>query len=136
MWPKLDSEFLKPFPKQGGDSVLPSDCKTEDEAWKQCLDTILSIRELEADWDGQGTEAPTPEVVDSALILAVMLRERKVRPPTSTTQGVCGDVCIEWQWWDLTTLSLEVTEPYGADLFLLATGKPGQKWTLRQLVTA
>lgn len=135
MWPKLDADFLKPFPKQGGDSALPSDCKSEDEAWKQCLDTIMAIRELEADWDGQGTEAPTPEVVDSALILAVMLRERKVRPPSWTVQGVRGDICLEWQWWDQTTLDLDISEPYEATLTLLPTGSQGRQWMIREAVT-
>ncbi len=135
MWPKLDQVFLKPFPKLGGDSVLPSDCKTEDEAWKKCIDSIMAIRELEADWDGQGTEAPTPEVVDSALILAIMLRERKVRPPSWTVQGVRGDISLEWQWRDQTTLDLDILEPYGATLTLLPTGGQGQQWVVRETVS-
>lgn len=136
MWPKLTVDALTHFPRSNGDSVLPAQCRNESEGWKHCIESILEIRSLEDGWDGQGTEAPTPEVVDSAMILAVMLRERNVRPPTSTVQGVCGDVCLEWQWWNSTTLNLEVTEPYGADILLLTPGKTAEHSTIRQLVVA
>ena len=134
MWPKLDAAFLKPFPKAGGSSVLPPGSETEADAWAKSLESLLAIRSLEDDWDGQGTEAPSPEVVDSAMILAVMLRERDVRPPTVTVQGVNGDVGFEWQWEDRSTLSLDVTEPYEADLFSLPTGRPSEHYSLRQTV--
>ena len=135
MWPKLDDEFLKPFPKQGGDSVLLPDNTTEAEAWKECIDKILEFREYGDDWDGQGAEAIAPEVADSAMILAILLRERKVRPPTWTVPGFCGEVSFDWQWHDQTTLTLDVAKPYEANLVLLPTGGEGRRWVIRQPVS-
>ena len=118
MWPKLTAELLRHFPKSNGDTVLPSQCLTEAEGWRSCIESLLEVRSLEDNWDGQGTEAPPPEVVDSATILAVMLRARDIRPPTSALQGVNHDVFFEWQWPDQTMRILEVTEPYEAGILL------------------
>ena len=39
-----------------------------------------------------------------------------MRPPTTTLQGVAGEVFFEWQWPDSTTLTLEVEAPFEARL--------------------
>jgi hypothetical protein len=118
-WPELRADDLRHFPLEtgaGGSPVLHPSCRTAADGWKRCIDALLVIRELPDDWDGQGTAAPPTEVVDSATILAVMLRRGGVRPPTVTVQGLIGDVAFEWQWADQTTLTLDVDEPFSARL--------------------
>lgn len=117
-WPELTPEMLRHLPQSpnGIPPVLHPTCRTPSDGWKRCIDSLLAIRDLEDDWDGQGTPAPPPEVVDSATILAVLLRRHGIRPPTVTVQGLYGDVAFEWQWPDQTSLTLEVTEPASATL--------------------
>ena len=119
-WPVLTDEMLRHFPSHSGNGELPSvldpTCRTTGEGWKKSIDALLAIRELEDDWDGQGAPTPTAEVVDSAMILAVQLRRCGIRPPTTTLQGVAGEVFFEWQWPDSTTLTLEVEAPFEARL--------------------
>ncbi len=120
-WPEFSDDVMKHLPliSQNGKSttMLDPSCRSIVEGWKKCLVSLLEIRELEDDWDGQGTPAPTTNVVDSATILAVMLRQRGVRPPTTTLQGVAGDVFFEWQWPDQSNLTLEVEGPFEARMF-------------------
>lgn len=109
---------------------------TEAEGWN-CIDSLLRIRLLEDDWDGQGSEAPPPELVDSAIILAVLLRQKHIEPPTTTVQSVQGTVLLNWQWPHGTTLEIDVIEPYLADVFLMVPNQPAQHWQLgeKQLAT-
>ena len=68
--------------------------------WETSIDRLLAIRQLEDDWDGQGTPAPPVEVVDSALVLALLLRQEGIEAPTGVVQGVNSDVAFDWQTSD------------------------------------
>ena len=118
-WPEFTTEVLQHLPHEtpnGIPPVLHPSCRSSADGWKRCIDSLLAVRELKDDWDGQSTPAPPPDVVDSATVLAVLLRQHGVRPPTVTVQGVAGDVAFEWQWADQTSLTLEVAEPALASL--------------------
>ncbi len=91
--------------------------------WEMSIDRLLAIRQLEDDWDGQGTPAPPVEVVDSALVLALLLRQEGIEAPTGVVQGVNSDVAFDWQSPDGKYVEVEVTGPYTADVFI---GLPGQ----------
>jgi hypothetical protein len=101
------------------------------EEWRKCIDDLLAIRLLEDDWDGQGTEAPKPELVDSAIILAVLLRQKGVEPPCRTVQGVTGNVVLEWQWGQMATAEIEIIEPYLADVYVMVPGQEVEQWQIR-----
>ena len=137
MWATLQPEFLARLPEGMRNGVVPPVAiadevrTTEAEGWKSCIDALLDIRLLERDWDGQGTEAPPPEVVDSAIILAVLLRQKNVTPPDVTVQSVQGTVLMYWQWPDRTTLEIDVLESDLADVFLMVPDHPVQHWQLR-----
>ena len=92
-------------------------------AWNQRIDQLLAVRQLEDDWDGQGSPAPAVEVVDSALVLALLLRQAGVEPPTGVVQSVGGEVLFDWQSPD-KYVELEVTGPYTADVFIHVPGQP------------
>lgn len=119
-WPDLRYAELEHFPlvaqQRGPMPVLSPSCATLNEGWKKSIHALLKIRDMGDDWDGQGTPVPPTDVVDSATILAVMLRQHGVRPPTITVQGMSGDVGFDWQWPDRSTLVLDVTQPYEADV--------------------
>jgi hypothetical protein len=140
MWRTLQVEVLDRLPHYamngkvrnvaGEDKAYVS----EAEGWKKCIDSLLQIRLLEDDWDGQGSEAPPPELVDSAIILAVLLRQKHVEPPCTTVQSVQGTVLLGWQWPDRTTLEIDVIEPNRADVFLMAPNQQTQHWQLGESV--
>lgn len=91
--------------------------------WDERIDQLLAIRLLDDDWDGQGSPAPAVEVVDSALVLALLLRRDGVDPPTGVVQGVGGEVVFDWQSAD-KYVEVEVTGPYTADAFIHVPGRP------------
>ena len=134
MWATLQPEFLARLPEGMRNGVVPPVAVTnevraaEAEGWKTCINAMLDIRLLERDWDGQGTEAPTPEVVDSTIILAVLLRQKHVKPPCHTVQSVQGSVNLHWQLPDDTVFDIDVIEPDVADVFLHRPDHPCEYW--------
>lgn len=88
--------------------------------WTERIDSLLAIRRLEDDWDGQGSPAPTVEVVDSALILAMLLRQDGAEAPTGVVQGVGGEVLFDWQSAGGRYIEFEISAPYTADVFIQA----------------
>lgn len=119
--PALASELE--LPQQSWAVAAPTD-KPDGKTWSQQIDKLLAIRQLEDDWDGQGTPAPTVEVVDSALVLAILLRQDGVIPPTGIVQGVVGEVLFDWQSADGKYVEVEVTGPYRAEVFIHQPGQP------------
>ena len=93
-------------------------------SWDKRIDQLLAIRQLEDDWDGQGTPAPAVEVVDSALVLALLLRRDGIEAPTGVVQGVNGDVLFDWQSPGGKYVEVEVNGPYTADVFIQVPGQP------------
>ena len=140
MWATITADEIAKLPDRVLNGVatnvsLPENSTfIEAEGWKKCIDRLLEIRLLEDDWDGHGSPAPAPELVDSAIILAVLLRQKHVKPPNHTVQDVQGGVNLHWSWPDYTTLDIEVMEPFHADVFLLSPGRPVEHWELGEVV--
>ncbi|HEX4606750.1 MAG TPA: hypothetical protein VH092_00960 [Urbifossiella sp.] len=138
MWATLTPDAIARLPERMVNGAMPStpgaaaDARVvEAKGWKACIDALLDIRMLEDDWDGQGTPAPPPEVVDSAIVLAVLLRQRHVLPPNVTVQGVTRSVLMEWQWPDKTSIEIEVIDPGVADVYLMIPDQKVQYWQVR-----
>lgn len=108
--------------------------RCESDAWCQRVDDLLSIRGLADDWDGQGAKAPPSDLVDSALILAQLLRQRRESPPDRIVPGVNGTVILEWQSGD-EYFEIEVTRAFRAEATLMAPGRPPQHWLLNWLLS-
>lgn len=139
MWTELQAADMARLPKQMlNGSVSPAleldneSLTIEAEGWKQCIDNLLAIRLLEDDWDGQGSPAPAPELVDSAIILAVLLRQKHVKPPNVTVQTVQASVHFHWQWPDTTMLEIDVVEPYVADVYFMPANRPCEHWQISE----
>ena len=138
MWPSVTTETVNRLPHyasngkpvRGAGKSADADNSQDAEAWRKCIDDLLTIRLLEDDWDGQGSEAPAPELVDSAIILAVLLRQKGIEPPCRTVQGVTGNVVLEWQWGQKTTAEIEVIEPYVADVYVMVPGQEVVQWQI------
>jgi hypothetical protein len=131
MWATLEPEVLPKLPAAARNGVATGiAARAEATDWKRCIDALLDIRLLEPDWDGQGAPAPAPEVVDSAIVLAVLLRQKHVIPPTETVQSVAGSVVLNWQWPDRSSFEIEVLAPDVADVYLMPAGKPVQHWQI------
>ena len=124
--PELATGLGLPLHRRNGTAQLEHVART----WDERIDRLLAIRQLEDDWDGQGAPAPAVDVVDSALVLALLLRHDGVVPPTGVVQGVGGEVLFDWQSPD-TYVEVEVTGPYAADAFIHVPGQPLRHIALR-----
>lgn len=98
--------------------------------WVERIDQLLAIRQLEDDWDGQGTAAPATAVVDSALILALLLRQDGIAGPNLVTQGLGGEVHFDWLTGDGKYIELQVTAPQTAFIYVHSPGHPVQQFAL------
>ena len=116
-WPDINETALNHFPlvQRGNGGPIPSRAALA-EGWKTCIFSLLDIRELEDDWDGQGTPAPSTDLVDSATILAILLRRRDVLPPKFAYQTLSGGVLLDWPLPDKAMITVEVTRPYEAEV--------------------
>jgi hypothetical protein len=89
--------------------------------WRPAIDDLLAIRSLEDDWDGQGSPAPHPAIVDAALWFAQSIEESGFPSPDFAVAGVNGTVIFEWH---LATgyLEIEVVSPDTAERRWLRSG--------------
>lgn len=88
--------------------------ETAAQNWPRLLDELLRIRNLEDDWDGEGTEAPPPALVDGAINLAECFQTNGVPPADRVIAGVNGTIYFEWHT-PLGYQEIEVTSPTDAE---------------------
>jgi hypothetical protein len=98
--------------------------------WEPAVQEITSYLRLADDWDGFGAEAPTREVLESAIGLACCLRENGIDPPHRIAPGVRGSVIFEWQDPDGTHTEVEIDRPLHAEVMVVEPGKAAKHWTL------
>lgn len=65
-------------------------------SWTPLIDELLRIRNLNDDWDGEGTEAPHPHLVDAAILLAQNLAARSFSPAERVIASGNGTIYFEW----------------------------------------
>lgn len=97
--------------------------------WQGSIQQIEQLRTLAEDWDGQGATAPMPEVIDSAVQLALLYRSRQTPAPNRIVPGVGGTVIMEWQIAD-GYCEVEIVRPGYAEGMLVTEGRPPQHWTI------
>ncbi len=98
--------------------------------WESVVRRILGFRHLANDWDGFGAEAPSRELLESAVGLAYCFSEKSVAPPDRIAPGVCGSVIFEWQDPDGTYTELEIDRPLHAEVMVIEPGKSAKHWTI------
>lgn len=109
-----------------GQSILMSG-KDQDieKKWRNSIDCLLRLRNIGDDWDGEGSIAPFPEIIDSAikLIQADDLVRKTLPPPDRITPRRDGQVGLEWFIGQMY-LSVRIFAPGAARCMCRA---PGQK---------
>ncbi len=98
--------------------------------WSSCVRQLAQFQNLEDGWDGLEAQAPSQELLASAIGLAHLFHERRMPAPSRVVPGLEGEVLFEWQFPDGTHAEIEVVRPFFAEVMLLEPGKPAQHWTL------
>jgi hypothetical protein len=137
MWTTLQAEVVSRLPQNGFNGTQQKGVATlqlhgnDQDGWKKRIDKLEVFRTYQKNWDGQGAEAPTEELLQSAIQLANILRQAEVVAPSCVVPGVNGTIVFEWQSEDSSYLEIEVTEPYHADAFLMVPGGRAEHWSFQ-----
>ena len=102
-------------------SFQPDDTNQFARAWTPVVDELLRIRNLEDDWDGEGTEAPHPALVDGSITLAQDFQAKGMAPPDHVYVGVNSTIFFEW-CSSLGSGELEVISPTDAEFRWIPKG--------------
>ena len=86
-----------------------------DDAWEMIIQTAMSYKSLDDDWDGNHSIAPDPELVDMAVILARHLKGSANPAPARVVAGVNGTISFEFG--DEPFLEIEVVSPSEAEVY-------------------
>ena len=95
--------------------------------WRRVIDTLLALRNLGPDWDGEGATAPFPEIVDSAITLIKMreFRDAMPGPPSRISPINDGRIVLEWQYFGCYQ-SIRFDSPSKAKSMFEAPGKAAE----------
>lgn len=97
--------------------------------WSERMADLLRIESLRDNWDGEGAEAPLPELVDSLVeLLSTFRAEQTAPPPSRVVASPIGSVVIEWQLEDNVYAELECSEPYRAEWMLEVPNEQTTHW--------
>ena len=91
-------------------ATAPSPKRTNPPTWDQTDAEFERIAGLEDNWDGDGSGAPSGDLIEGARRLADELRRSGVPTPTSVLPSRSGTVVLEWALSD-RDLELEVIAP-------------------------
>ncbi len=64
--------------------------------WDTIIDELLRMRELQDDWDGEGSIAPETAIVDDVMSFAYWRKQENELPPDRIVATVNGTICFEW----------------------------------------
>jgi hypothetical protein len=118
------SAFTLADPFFCGDEAGPAALHTDEapaHGWDRLIDELLRIRNLSDDWDGEGSEAPDPALVDGAITLAQTLQAGGDSPAERVLASVNGTIYFEWHT-PLGYREVEVTSPLDAESRFVRTG--------------
>src|SRR5437667_11617005 len=96
--------------------------------WAPAIQKIIGFQNLEDDWDGFGAEAPSQEVLASAIGLAYCFHEKRIDPPHCVVAGVGGEIVFVWQHPDGTYAEIEIDGLLHAEGMCVEPGKPARHW--------
>lgn len=91
------------------------------QTWQLLIDELLRIRNLKDDWDGEGTEAPDPALVDGAMTLTQWFQANGFPPADRVIASVNGTIYFEWHT-PLGYQEIEVISPMDAECRWLRKG--------------
>lgn len=70
--------------------------QSEDLEWGDAIDEMLSIRNYEVNFDGEGSFPPPIEIVDTALRFSELLKNDRFPAPGRVSASVNGTIVFEW----------------------------------------
>jgi hypothetical protein len=109
---QTDYSFARSVSEAG--TLFSKSEEASEQTWSPLIDELLRIRNLKDDWDGEGTEAPHPALVDGAITLAQCLQANGIPPAHRVIAGVNGTIYFEWHT-RLEYQEIEVTSPVDAE---------------------
>ena len=113
--------------ESGGESEMSRRAGT-DAQWDRISNDLLRLRDLEHDWDGQGSLALDRANADAALRwINEMRRWRQALPPSCAVPGTTGEVVFEWRG-DAFQLAAEISNPEKIEWLLNIPGQPVKQW--------
>ena len=98
------------------------------EQWSKCINALLRLRNLDDDWDGEGSPAPSTANVDRAIEWVQQLRQASpdARLP-QPVPGTDGEVVLVWHQGPYY-LQAEICKPYRFEWMLTCPGRPAEQW--------
>jgi len=64
--------------------------------WDSIIDELLRMRELQDDWDGEGSVAPEKALVDDVTSYTYWRKKANELAPARVIATVNGTICLEW----------------------------------------
>ena len=64
--------------------------------WETVIDELLRMRELQDDWDGEGSIAPEKALVDDVTSYTYWRKKENELAPARVIATVNGTICLEW----------------------------------------
>ena len=64
--------------------------------WDSIIDELLRMRELQDDWDGEGSIAPEKALVDDVTSYTYWRKKENELAPARVIATVNGTICLEW----------------------------------------
>jgi hypothetical protein len=65
--------------------------------WAPVIKALRDLRTLRNDWDGEGSDAPPHELIETAIRLVPVLREWGAEIPASAVASRAGTIIFEWR---------------------------------------
>jgi hypothetical protein len=91
-------------------------------AYSDAIDDLLSIRELQNDWDGEGSDAPSIELTYWVGSYLIKLRDAGFPVPDRIVATVNATIQLEWENNLGGYLEIEAVEPNQVEGRLLRRG--------------
>ena len=95
-------------------SYAPRPVDQPNRDWPDVIDQLLGIRNLQDDWDGEGTAAIDSNLTDGACSLACYFRDERWAVADRVCPGVNGTIFFEWHSPEMY-FEVEVEEPNRAE---------------------
>lgn len=96
--------------------------------WERILSDVVRLRDLEHDWDGQGSLPLDRNNMDAVVAWIIDMRcWSQALPPRCVSPGTAGEVVLEWRG-DEFQLAAEVNTPEKVEWLLSVPGQPVRQW--------
>jgi hypothetical protein len=97
--------------------------------WERCVRELQALFGLQDDWDGEGSAAPAPANVETAVRLLQLASRFGEFPPPQVVPGGNGEVILAWRD-DPVYLEAEVVTPGRIEWMLAAPGQQTKHWAM------